>query len=314
MEISIVIPVYNSENSISLVVNGIIKILQGKYEFEIILVNDNSRDKSLEICKSLCDDFRFIRLLSFSKNYGQHSAIMAGFNYAHGDYVVCMDDDLQNPPEEIIKLIDKIKNTNYDVVFSKYEDLKESSFRKFGSKINNIMANRLIEKPKDIYLTNYYIIRKFVVKEMIKYKGPYPYIVGLIFRITINIGTVEVKHNERKIGKSNYNFKKLISVWLNGFTNFSIKPLRIATFLGFIISIISFAFMLETIIKKLLNPQIFIGWTSLIVAVMFFGGTQLIFIGIIGEYIGRVFLSINNKPQYVIKEKLNLKNILNDKE
>jgi len=306
VDISVVIPVYNSENTISDVIEGITHTLRDKYKFEIVLVNDNSRDNSLEVCKGICSKYSFVKLVSFSKNFGQHNALMAGFNYAKGQYVICMDDDLQNPPEEMLKLINTIKSGNYDVVFAKYDSLKEASFRRMGSKINDIMSKILTDKPDGLYMTSYFILRDFVKDEMIKYSGPYPYVAGLIFRITKNIGTADIKHEARKKGQSNYNLKKLLSLWVNGFTGFSVKPLRIATVAGGAFSFASFIYIIYIVLKKFLNPNVSIGWTSLMAGSVFFGGLQLLFLGIIGEYIGRIFLCINNKPQYVIKEKINI--------
>lgn len=310
MDISVVIPVYNSENSISEVTNGIIKELENRYEFEIVLVNDNSRDNSLKVCKDLCDKYPFVKLISLSKNFGQHNALMAGFNYANGNYLIGMDDDMQNPPSEIPKLIEAIETGNYDVVFSKYAKLKESVPRKLGSKINDFMANQLADKPKDLYITSFYILKSFVKDEIINYKGSYPYIGGLILRATKNIGTVEINHQKREAGKSNYSIKKLLQLWINGFTGFSVKPLRIASVIGLTFSLISFIYIIAIIINKLRYPESSIGWTSTMAAIMFFGGLQLCFTGIIGEYIGRIFLSINSKPQYVVKEEINIKKII----
>lgn len=310
MDISVVIPVYNSENSISEVTNGIIKELENRYEFEIVLVNDNSRDNSLKVCKDLCDKYPFVKLISLSKNFGQHNALMAGFNYANGNYLIGMDDDMQNPPSEIPKLIEAIETGNYDVVFSKYAKLKESVPRKLGSKINDFMANQLADKPKDLYITSFYILKSFVKDEIINYKGSYPYIGGLILRATKNIGTVEINHQKREAGKSNYSIKKLLQLWINGFTGFSVKPLRIASVIGLTFSLISFIYIIAIIINKFRYPESSIGWTSTMAAIMFFGGLQLCFTGIIGEYIGRIFLSINSKPQYVVKEEINIKKII----
>lgn len=306
MDISVVIPVYNSEKTITDVAEGIIKVLSSKYEFEIILVNDDSKDDSLETCKKICLQHDFVKLVSLARNFGQHNALMAGFNHASGNYIICMDDDMQNPPEEITKLINVIENGNYDVVYAKYDELKESLPRRIGSKVNDFMANKLIDKPKDLYMTSFFILRSFVKDEIIKYKGSYSYIGGLVLRITKNIGTADIHHEKRKAGKSNYNIRKLLQLWVNGFTGFSVMPLRMATVAGGIFSVASFVYMICIIFRKLQYPNISVGWTSVMAAIMFFGGLQLCFIGIIGEYIGRIFLSINNKPQYVVKEKINL--------
>ena len=301
-KLSIVIPVYNSEKTIEEVVNEIeiaVSKLNSKFELEIILVNDYSKDNSLEVCKNICKYKSFVKLISFSKNFGQHNALMAGIRVASGDYIISMDDDLQTPPDEMGKLIDELERNNYDVVFAKYKTENKSIFRIFGSFINDKMANILAEKPKDVTINSYFIMKKYIADEIIKYGHAYPYIGGLIFRVTQNVGNILIEHRDRKIGKSNYTLKKLLQLWFNGFTNFSVKPLRISSVFGLFFSITGFVYLLIIIIRKIINPGIPAGWTSIMAAIIFFGGIQLLSIGLLGEYIGRVFLSINKKPQSI---------------
>ena len=308
-KLSIVIPVYNSEKTIGKVVNEIeiaVSKLNSKYELEIILVNDYSKDNSLEVCKNICKHKSFVKLISFSKNFGQHNALMAGIKIASGDYIISMDDDLQTPPAEMHKLIDELENNNYDVVFTKYKTENKSIFRGFGSFVNDRMANILVEKPKNVTMNSYFIMKKYIANEIIKYDHAYPYISGLIFRVTQNVGNILIEHRDRKIGKSNYTLKKLLQLWFNGFTSFSVKPLRISSIFGLFLSFTGFVYLLIIIIRKIINPGIPVGWTSIMAAIIFFGGIQLLSIGLLGEYIGRVFLSINKKPQYVIKEKYSI--------
>jgi len=309
-KLSIVIPVYNSEKTIEEVVNEVeiaVSKLNSKYDLEIILVNDYSKDNSLQVCKNICKHKSFVKLISFSKNFGQHNALMAGIRFASGDYIVSVDDDLQTPPDEMGKLIGELEINNYDVVFAKYKTENKSIFRVFGSFVNNIMANTLVNKPKNISATSYFIMKKYIAKEIIKYEHAYPYLGGLIFRVTQNVENVLIEHRDRKIGKSNYTLKKLLQLWFNGFTNFSVQPLRISSIFGLFLSMTGFIYLLIVIIKKIMNPGISAGWTSIMAAIIFFGGIQLLSIGLLGEYIGRIFLSINKKPQYVIKEKYNFK-------
>jgi undecaprenyl-phosphate 4-deoxy-4-formamido-L-arabinose transferase len=308
-KLSVVIPVYNSEKTIEEVINEIeiaVFKLNSKYDLEIILVNDYSKDNSLQICKNICKHKSFVKLISFSKNFGQHNALMAGIKIASGNYIIFMDDDLQTPPDEMSKLIDELEKNNYDVVFAKYKTENKSIFRVFGSFVNDKMANILAEKPKNITINSYFIMKKYIANEIIKYNHAYPYIGGLIFRVTQNVGNILIEHRDRKIGKSNYTLKKLLQLWFNGFTNFSVKPLRISSIFGLFLSITGFIYLLIIIIRKINNPGIPAGWTSIIAAIIFFGGIQLLSIGLIGEYIGRMFLSINEKPQYVIKETFNI--------
>jgi len=306
MTISIIIPVFNSEKTIEIVCNKIKDVSKDNYYFEIILVNDNSQDNSLNICKTLTEINDYIILLNLAKNFGQHAALLAGLNYATGDYIVFLDDDLQTPPEEITNLIAKLEE-GYDVVYANYKSKKHSKFQNIGSKINNIMANIILKKPKNLRITSYFIIKKFIANEILKYTGPYPYLGGLILRSTDNIGILNIDHKEREFGKTNYNFIKLFRLWLNGYTNFSIKPLRISFIFGISTSIVSFILAIIFTIRKIIDPNIFIGWTSIIVALFFFFGLQLIVIGFIGEYVGRIFLTLNKQPQYVIKDIYNYK-------
>jgi len=306
-ELSVIIPVYNSEKTIEEVTRQLKETLEDKLKFELILVNDGSIDSSYMKCRKLSKSNNFIRFINLSKNFGQHSAILAGVRFAKGEFIAVLDDDLQSPPDKIWKLINKIKE-GYDVVYAIYIYKKHNLLRNLGSKINSVMETILLKKPVGIKTSSYFIIRKYIAKEIIKYRGPYPYVAGLVLRITNNIGFVNVNHKERLYGKSNYNFIKLLKLWVNGFTNFSVKPLRVALFMGILFALAGFILSILLIIRKFLNPMTTVGWTSIIIAVFLFSGIQLISIGLIGEYVGRSFLSINKQPQYVIKEKYNIEN------
>ena len=301
--ISIVIPVYNGSLSIKKLVEELIEKLIPNYKIEIALINDNSLDNSEEVCIKLFEKYpTIVRFYSLAKNVGEHNAVMAGLNYVSGDIIIIMDDDFQNPISEVEKLVEYMRNNNYDVVYTYYDDKKHSFFRNMGSKFNDRVANLMLKKPKDLYLSSFKGINRFLVDEIIKYKLPFPYIDGLVLRTTSNIGKIKVEHHERATGKSNYTLKKLFSLWLNMFTNFSILPLRISIFVGFIFSIIGFILGFITIIEKFLNPDVPLGYTSLFFVISLYAGIQLIAIGMIGEYIGRIFLSQNKKPQYSIRK------------
>lgn len=314
--ISVVIPVYNSQSTIEEVVIRVktaIEHINDLVLAEIILVNDGSKDNSLAICKKINEEISDVVVLNLSQNFGQHNALMAGYANTTGDYVLSLDDDLQTLPEEIHKLYSHIIENDCDVVFAEYEDKKQNGFRKFGSFLNNYMAEVLIKKPKQITLTSFFILKRYLVIEMVKYENAYPHIAGLIFRVTKNAASVLVRHNKREVGKSNYNLFKLLSLWINGFTGFSVKPLRLCTFIGIITFVLCIIFSLYLAIRKMVNPIYEIGWTSIIVAIIFFGGLQLISTGLLGEYIGRTFLSINKCPQYIIKDYYNKKENTNEK-
>ena len=305
VKLSVVVPVYSSEKTLSLLVDELRKVLQPKMTFEIILVNDSSQDESGSVCRRLAEKNKFVKFINLSKNFGQSSAILTGFRYACGEYVLCIDDDLQNPPEEVPKYIEEIEK-GYDVVFASYDHHQESFLRKLFSRINDFLATVLVNKPKGLYLSSIFLVRKYIAKEMTNYDGPFPNAVWLIFRITQSYSTVAATHRERAHGSSNYTFWKLFGLAINGYTNFSIKPLRISTLLGFLISCMGFVYALFLILRKITTPTVPLGWTSLIAAVLFIGGLNLIMMGIVGEYIGRVFLLLNKQPQSVIKETVNL--------
>ncbi len=304
INLSIVIPVYNSETTIGKLVELLIKELSNQYKLEIILVNDSSKDNSEKVCIALFKSHKnIIKFYSLAKNVGEHNAVMAGLNKVTGDYVVIMDDDFQNPVDEVIKLVDYAIENNFDVIYTYYDKKEHNFFRNLGSKFNDKVANYMLHKPKDLYLSSFKIINSFLVKEIIKYDLPYPYLDGLIIRATNNIGTLKVQHEERKTGKSGYNISKLISLWLNMFTNFSILPLRFAVILGFVFSIVGLILGVKTLIEKLNDPTLPIGFASLAISIFVFAGIQLLAIGMIGEYIGRIFISQNKKPQFTIKKK-----------
>jgi len=300
MKISICIPVYNGFKTIEKLVDEVKETLS-KYELEIILINDGSKDNSEEVCISISKKFDIVKFINLRKNFGEHNAVLCGLNYVTGDYVAIIDDDFQNPPSEIEALIEEMKN-GYDVVYSKYDEKKHHWFRNIGSKFNDSVATWLLNKPKGLYLSSFKLIKKEVVDEIIKYKGPFPYIDGLILRVTDSIGTRTVKHSKREEGESNYTLTKLISLWLNMFVNFSIKPLRIATVIGVAISLFAFIAGAYFIIEKLIYPDTSIGWTSIMVSVLFLSGIQLVFLGIIGEYLGKQYLDQNGTPSWVVKK------------
>jgi|Deesub1362A_J573_1020465.scaffolds.fasta_scaffold00462_30 undecaprenyl-phosphate 4-deoxy-4-formamido-L-arabinose transferase len=303
VRLSIVIPVYNSERTIGKLVEELIKELRPIYRLEIVLVNDASTDDSEKVCISLFEKYKdIIRFYSLSKNSGEHSAVMAGLSKTTGDYVVIMDDDLQNPVSEVNKLVSKFSEADYDVVYSYYKEKKHSFLRNLGSRFNDKVANWILNKPKGLYLSSFKAMNRFVVDQILKYKGPFPYIDGLILQVTDKIGRVMVEHHPRSEGKSGYTLKKLITLWLNMFTSFSILPLRFSIFLGFIFSLLGICLGIYSVIEKFMDPDIPIGYASLFVAVSIFAGIQLIMIGMVGEYLGRVFLTLNTKPQYTIKK------------
>ncbi|HCJ07286.1 MAG TPA: glycosyltransferase [Lachnospiraceae bacterium] len=306
MKVSYVIPCYRSENTLQSVVDEIRnKMIElKKYTYEIILVDDCSPDGTFNVIRELCVEDKNIIGLSHAKNFGQHAALMAGYHFATGDIVVSLDDDGQTPADEVEKLINKIED-GYDVVYAEYEHKQHSAFRNFGSNVNRKMTEVLLGKPKELYISSYFAARRFVIDEIIKYQNAYPYVIGLILRTTKNICNVTVTHRERIEGTSGYSMKKLIALWVNGFTSFSVIPLRAATFGGVFVAFLGFLYAIYTIITKIIDPNRIIGWSSTISIMLILGGFTLLVLGMIGEYIGRIYISLNNSPQYVIRSVLN---------
>ena len=301
---SVIIPCYNSSHTIREVIEETASVLKelNRTPFEFVLVDDFSPDSGATISelKRLADDYSFVKVIELAQNAGQHNAIMAALNYAEGDIIVSMDDDMQTHPSQLHILLDEI-DKGYDVVYGYYPDKKHSPFRNFGSWFNSETVRILIGKPKDMKASSYWVVRKFVRDYVIQYKHPYAYMQGLFLRTTSNISCVPIEHHERAYGESNYTFKKLLQLWSN-VVGFSVVPLRAARHLGFWLSAGGLIGALWMVIKKLVHPNLQLGYASTMVAIFFFSGVILLFLGLIGEYIGRMFLSMGNAPQYVIKE------------
>ena len=309
-KVSFVIPCYRSENTVGHVVAELEETmkrpeLEKAYEFEIILINDCSPDNTLETIKKLCAQKPYVKGIAFARNFGQHAALMAGLRQSTGEYVVCLDDDGQTPADEVDKLLSKLEE-GFDAVYAKYEHKQHSGFRNMGSKVNELMLRVMLEKPRDLYVSSYFAVKRFVVEDMIRYENSYPYVIGLVLRATKNITNVIVNHREREEGASGYTLKKLLGLWFNGFTAFSVKPLRIATCIGGFSAVAGFLYGFYTIIKKFVNPDVPMGFSSTMAAIVFFGGMIMLMLGLIGEYIGRIYISMNNSPQYVIRERINI--------
>ena len=305
-KISFVIPCYNSTHTIEKVVDEIEQVMREKlfdYLYEIILVNDGSPDgTTFGSIKKIVTEHKYIKGINLSHNFGQPSAVMAGLNKADGDYVVCGDDDGQTPFIELPSLFQKIKE-GYDAVEAKYAVReKRTLFRKVGTILNESMATWLIAKPKGLELTTYWVIKRFVVDDMVTYDNPYPYLGGLILRCTQNVCNVDVTHRDRLTGKSGYSFRKMADLWLNGFTSFSVKPLRLMSWLGVLLAMGGFAYGIYIIIRKLLDSNINAGYSSTMSVMVFMFGILFFFLGLIGEYVGRIYISLNNAPQFIIKE------------
>ncbi len=304
-KVSFVIPCYRSAQTLPGVVEELQTAMEAmqEYDYEVILVNDCSPDDTFEVIRRLSGENRRIRGINLARNFGQHSALMAGFRYGEGDIVVCLDDDGQTPAREVGKLLAGIRQ-GADVVYAKYNQKHHSGFRNWGSHINERMTRVMLGKPKDLYLSSYFAARRFVIEEVKRYENAYPYVIGLVLRTTGNIVNVEVTHRERAAGESGYTLGKLLALWFNGFTAFSVKPLRIATISGALCAMAGFLYGIYTIVKKIfINPPgLVTGFSALMSVLVFMGGMLMLMLGLVGEYMGRMYISMNNSPQYVIRE------------
>lgn len=302
MRISCVIPCYHSQLTISAVVADIHQVMaaHGQQDYEIILVNDNPPDETWDTIQRLRREDARVHGLCFSRNFGQHSALMAGYRQVTGDIVVSLDDDGQNPPAEMFRLIDAVDG-KHDVVYADYPRKQHTWFRNLGSRMTNRMFTWMLEKPKELYLASYWAAKRFVIEEMIRCESPFPFVDGLALQTTTRIINVPVDHLPRAEGESGYSVFSLLRLWTNAFTSFSVKPLRIATMMGFVTSFAGLVVGLILVIMKLRGMDFNEGWTSLVALMLFLFGVLMAMLGLVGEYVGRIFISINRRPQYVIE-------------
>ena len=306
--LSFVIPCYRSEGSLEAVVDEIISTVLSRegYDYEINLVNDCSPDGVWEVIRRLAQKDPKIHGVSLARNFGEYGAVMAGMRMCTGDISIFPDDDGQTPANELFSLVDALGD-DCDVAFASYlwpgSGKKHSAFRRFGSKVNDKMLRVMLGKPKDLEATSYIAAKRYVVEEACRYCNPYPYSTGLFLRTTSKVKNVPVHHRERETGVSGYTAKKLLALWFNGLTSFSVVPLRVASGAGALCSLAGFIYAIFLIIEKLTTPDVPLGYASTMAAILIIGGVLMLLIGMLGEYIGRVYICINNNPQYVIRER-----------
>ena len=299
-KISIVIPCYNSEHTILKVLHELEEVLKEEV-YEVVLVNDSSKDDTWNVIKTLASQQNNIVAVDFARNFGQHAALMAGFARVSGDIVVTMDDDGQAPIDSLLDLVDSI-NDETDVVFGEYiHKIQKRIYRRLGSWLDTKMCEILLNKQKNLYLSTFMAAKRYVIDECLKYDGSYPYIAGLVLRTTDKIVNIPVEQRNRIEGDTGYSFRKLVALWMNGFTTFSVKPLRIASVVGFATAIIGFIYGIILIIRKIVNPDIVVGYSSIVCSILFVGGIAMIMLGMVGEYLGRVYMSMNKAPQYTVR-------------
>jgi undecaprenyl-phosphate 4-deoxy-4-formamido-L-arabinose transferase len=302
MKLSFVIPCYGSERTIEGVADELRQVMTSlpEYSYEIIMVSDASPDNVYKVIRELCKaDPEHCKGAELARNFGQHAALMAGYRMATGDMILSLDDDGQAPIESVPQMIEALKES--DLVFGSYAHKKHNIFRNLGSKVNDRMAEILLGKPKNLHVTSFFAMRRFIKDEILKYDNAFPYLLGLLLRATKNIVNVPVNHRERAEGSSGYTFRKLLRLWINGFTAFSVVPLRIATFCGFLCAFLGMLGGIWCIVNKVLHSNAPLGYSSMMTTILFVGGMLMLMLGMIGEYIGRTYICINKAPQYVIR-------------
>lgn len=299
--LSIVIPVYRGAATIARLVQELSR-LHPAGGLEIVLVNDGSPDNSGEICRGLLQSAELpVTYVEHARNFGEHNAVMTGLRHASGAYVITMDDDLQNPPEEVVRLYDHARLGGWDVVYTRYATKQHAGWRNLGSRFANAVADQLMDKPKGLYLSSFRCMSALVVGAVTRYSGPYPYVDGLIMQVTQRIDSIEVKHLPRMEGRSNYTLRRLVRLWLNLATSFSLAPLRVAVFAGALLALLGAIGAVATIVEALVTRDTPSGWASTMTVILLVSGVQSMILGIMGEYVGRTFLSANGKPQGTVR-------------
>jgi len=299
--LSIVIPVYRGAATIG----RLVEALSGLHPvggMEIVLVNDGSPDNSADVCHELVRHSTVpITYVEHARNFGEHNAVMTGLRHVRGAYVITMDDDLQNPPEEVVRLYDHARLGNWDVVYTRYAVKQHVGWRNLGSRFANAVADRLLDKPKGLYLSSFRCMATLVVQSVTCYQGPYPYVDGLIMQVTQRIDSIEVRHLPRIEGRSNYNLTRLVRLWLNLATSFSLAPLRLAIYAGVFMALLGTVGAVATIAEVLILRDTPSGWASTMTVILLVAGVQSMILGVLGEYVGRTFLSANGKPQGTVR-------------
>jgi len=300
--LSIVVPVYNGANSVGQLVEAL-EGLEVPGGLEVVLVVDGSPDDSLAVCRGLLATCKVpLTVVDLARNFGEHNAVMAGLHHVRGRHVITMDDDLQNPPSEVLKLLGHAQTTGADVTYTFYRSKEHATWRNWGSQFTNWVADLLLDKPKGLYLSSFRCMNRFLVRQILAYDGPFAYVDGLILQVTQRIERIEVMHLPRAEGRSNYTLRRLVRLWMNMFVNFSVMPLRISTLTGFSLAALGGIAAVLVVIEAAVMGSTPRGWGSIMAAVLLLSGVQLMILGIAGEYLGRLFLTANRKPQFIVRE------------
>lgn len=305
-KVAITIPCYYSKKNIVNVVNEIHDVFKDKEEYDLLVfcINDGSTDETFDYITELSQQYDFVSGFDLSKNYGQATGRLVPLSYIDDiDYLIYMDDDGQHDPQDIFRLIEKV-DEGYDVVYANFPDKAHSFMKKLASNINTAIMHYSVGKPKDVHLSSFYAINGMMVEAIKSYKSPFPTMLGYIMQVTNKITNIDAVHRSRIEGHSGYNLKKMIRLWMDGFVNFSIVPLRISSFVGVAVAVIGFVSALFMICKKLFIGGVANGFTMMFSAFMIIGGFILVSLGLIGEYLGRIYLTISDMPQFNVRRKV----------
>jgi glycosyltransferase involved in cell wall biosynthesis len=298
---SLIIPIYKSEASIDQLVSRL-ETLYVEEPWQVIFVDDGSPDRSHELLRTRLKDSPLdATLIRHTRNFGEHQAVLTGYRHAEGDYYINIDDDLQNPPEEALRLLEHARTHDFDVVYGDYIEKKHNLFRNLGSAFANLTARLLLDLPDSYYLSSFRCISSLVGEKITTINSPFVYIDGLLSQTTNRIGSLNVKHTERETGSSGYNIRRLVRLWLIILTSFSLMPLRIASLVGVLAAFVGAGSLIYLLITSLIGGNEVAGWLSVISAILFFGGIQCLLLGLLGEYVGRIYLTVYGKPQAYVR-------------
>jgi undecaprenyl-phosphate 4-deoxy-4-formamido-L-arabinose transferase len=302
--LSFVIPLYNSAGTIGPLVREIAALdVPGGHE--VILVNDGSRDGTSTVCRELLKESTIpVLLVEHARNYGEHNAVLTGWRHARGEYIVNLDDDGQNPPAEALRLWNKARTEALDVVFGDYDIKRHAAWRNWGSALTNRLTDWALDKPRGLYLSSFRCVSAFAARSVAANNGPFPYLDGLLLQVTQRIGSLPVQHRARQLGRSGYTLRKLLRLWLSTLVNFSVLPLRIATLLGLVLAVAGFLALAVVLYWWWRGTGPAFGWGSLMAALLVFSGVQMVMLGVMGEYLGRMFITVNQRPQALVRELL----------
>ncbi|MFI0402850.1 MAG: glycosyltransferase [Cyanobium sp.] len=294
---SLIIPIYRSEESIDKLVTRL-ETLYVQEPWQVVFVDDGSPDRSHErLQRRLKDSPLTATLIRHTRNFGEHHAVLTGYRHAEGEYFINIDDDLQNPPEEALRLLEHARTHEFDVVYGDYIEKKHNIFRNLGSAFANLTARALLDLPDSYYLSSFRCVSSLIGEKISLINSPYVYIDGLLSQATNRIGSLNVKHTEREDGSSGYNIRRLVRLWLVILTSFSLMPLRVASLVGVLAAMIGSFSLIYLLASSLFGRVEVAGWLSVISAILFFGGIQCLLLGLLGEYVGRIYLTVYGKPQ-----------------